>query len=103
MMVPDQYNALERMILDHMVCVGVALASDNATKNSSGEDRAEKNHQQETNGTHDGIGLAFERLYDDGDKMTMRMILEHIVLLLRTIFESGAKPSLRHTNLLISK
>jgi len=32
--------------------------------------------------------------------MTMMMILEQIVLLLRTIFESGAKPSLRHTNLL---
>ena len=70
MMVPDQYNALEQMILDHMVVrEGVALASDNVTKNNSGEDRAEKNYQQETTRTHDGIGLAFERLYvyDDGD------------------------------------
>lgn len=40
MMVPEQYNALEQMILDHMVHVGVALASDNATKDNSGEDRA---------------------------------------------------------------
>ena len=47
--------------------MGVALASDNATKNNSGEDRAEKNNQQETTRTRDGIGLAFERLYDDDD------------------------------------
>ena len=67
MMVPDQYNALEQMILDHMVRVGVALASDNATKDNSGEDRAEKNHQQESTRIRDGIGLAFERLYDDDD------------------------------------
>ena len=42
MLVPDQYNALQQMILDRMVHVGVAWASDNATKNNNGEDRAEK-------------------------------------------------------------
>ena len=67
MLVSDQFNALQQMILDLMVRVGVALASDNATKNNSGEDRAEKNNQQETTRTRDGIGLAFERLYDDDD------------------------------------
>ncbi len=67
MLVPNQYNALQQMILDRMVRVGVAWASDNATKNNSGEDRAEKNYQQETTCTHDGIGLAFQRLYDDDD------------------------------------
>ena len=55
------------MILDRMVRVGVAWASDNATKNNNGEVRAEKHYQQETTHTHDGIGLAFERLYNDDD------------------------------------
>ena len=51
------------MILDIMFCV----ALDTVTKNNSDDNRGEKNNQEEPTRTTDGIGLAFEGLFDDYD------------------------------------